>query len=399
MPTMEYAVFLTRLALGMHDITAAGQIVHAVAPKYDSIPDHSGAYNVKDSPFLAFGDDATDDRAAIVAAIAAANGAPLRFPSGIYRISAPIVCTTPPVLIGAPGTRIKLIGSGSAVLSLDFSGIGWAYGPKIYDLILDGNGFATDGLFLKGVVSGVFVDVRVTNVLVAGMHAAWCQCCQFDRFVVSGNHEVFTTVPVQGILIDGAAMSSANMFLMAQIEGVSGAGIRGISMINTVFIGGTSEGHGIGTTDGVGVDLGEGVGGVGAAENNIFIGMDLEVNTGRDVRLQARAVGNTFVGMCAASPSPIQIVGARGNRFYSGSASGFVCDAASHDNEALQVQLRGVGATVVDAGTRNVFGVLYNPGEEQFVPDSGSILMNAAGTVTKRVRLNDAGDGLLFEDP
>lgn len=29
----------------------------------------------------------------------------------------------------------------------------------------------------------------------------------------------------------------------------------------------------------------------------------------------------------------------------------------------------------------------------------GIILTNAAGTVTKRVRLNDLGDGLLFEDP
>lgn len=29
----------------------------------------------------------------------------------------------------------------------------------------------------------------------------------------------------------------------------------------------------------------------------------------------------------------------------------------------------------------------------------GIILKNAAGTVTKRVRLNDAGTGLIFEDP
>jgi hypothetical protein len=28
----------------------------------------------------------------------------------------------------------------------------------------------------------------------------------------------------------------------------------------------------------------------------------------------------------------------------------------------------------------------------------GVVMMNAAGTVTKRVRLNDAGDGLIFED-
>lgn len=29
----------------------------------------------------------------------------------------------------------------------------------------------------------------------------------------------------------------------------------------------------------------------------------------------------------------------------------------------------------------------------------GVVLTNAAGTVTKRVRLNDAGNGLIFEDP
>ena len=33
-----------------------------------------------------------------------------------------------------------------------------------------------------------------------------------------------------------------------------------------------------------------------------------------------------------------------------------------------------------------------------FTAGKGIVLTNAAGTVTKRVRLNDAGDGLVYED-
>jgi len=56
-------------------------------------------------------------------------------------------------------------------------------------------------------------------------------------------------------------------------------------------------------------------------------------------------------------------------------------------NTALQINRVGRDVTL---GTGNL--IINTAGK-------GVVLTNAAGTVTKRVRLNDAGDGLIFENP
>lgn len=47
----------------------------------------------------------------------------------------------------------------------------------------------------------------------------------------------------------------------------------------------------------------------------------------------------------------------------------------------------------------NAFEILNTLDVQVSTAGKGIILTNAAGTVTKRVRLNDAGDGLVFENP
>jgi len=74
---------------------------------------------------------------------------------------------------------------------------------------------------------------------------------------------------------------------------------------------------------------------------------------------------------------------------------------------SLTISSDGTGSVIIsqDGGadtvaTFNGTGMDLAVGDCEISTDGkGVIMTNAAGTVTKRVRLNDAGDGLIFEDP
>lgn len=298
------------------------------------------------------------------ALVAALNGAPIYFPYGTYLTSSPLSFSpttfsiNPLRITAALGTRIKLTATADYVLKLDGSGIttpgkGWVSNPYIENLILDGNGFAKDGLLIKNVLSGIFNDIRSTNVTVSGVHLAWGQTCTFNNFTCSNLVEPFVTIPVNGILVDGAP-SSANTFNAPCIEGVSGSGILGLTMYNTVFINGTSEGNNIG------IELGETVPAGRVATGNTVIGMDIEANTTSDIILRATAKTNDFIALKAGFSSPsIQILGSVGNTFYGGTTSGFILDAASQLNVINGVKLIGSIASIADSGNYNSWVNVY----------------------------------------
>ena len=317
------------------------------------------AVSVKD--FGAVGDGVTDDTAALVAAgVIAAAGTPVYFPKGTYLTSSPLNFTTLVRLIGEPGARIKLTASASYVLRIGVAA-SYMHGSDVRDLILDGNGFATDGLYLNNLISANFDNIQVTNVTRAGLYLSWAQLCNFKNFTVSNNVETFTTTPVNGILADTSSCS-ANTFINPVIEGVSGAGIKGESLSNTLFLNGTSEGNDIG------IDLGTAAGAV--ASGNIVVGMDLEVNTTTDIYLRATGSANTFIGLAAGYNSPaVQIVGADQNTFVGGSAGGFVLDSNSSDNSIDGVRLIGAGRTITDSGTRNTYRNVFNISDATTIAD------------------------------
>lgn len=71
--------------------------------------------------------------------------------------------------------------------------------------------------------------------------------------------------------------------------------------------------------------------------------------------------------------------------------------------EELQGQLAlqpGPVVTTAQSGKPGGYAAINADGDVDLaaVPARGVILTNAAGTVTKRVRLNDAGDGLIYEN-
>ena len=308
-------------------------------------------YSVTD--FGAKGDGTTNNATAFAAATAAAlaAGRPLFFPNGVYLTSSNLTFTTAITLIGESGTRIKLAsGSFASVISIDGSAGANIYGARVENLILDGNGNATDGLLLKNVVSSDFPNVRVTNVTGAGFHLAWAQLCTFWNPTVSHNVELFTTTPVNGILADGAE-STANTFINATLEGVSGSGVKGPSLTGATFLNGTSEGNNIG------IEFGATSG--ATASLNLVLFMDIEANTTNSVWLLATANNCTFIGLAAVEPTlaaSIKIVGGGYHSFFGGGVGAISLDSTTLKNRFDDVKIYGTGNTITDGGV----SVTYN---------------------------------------
>lgn len=315
------------------------------------------AQRVNLKAYGAVGDGIADDTTALSAWSAdVATGGSGYIPSGDYRTSTPLRFTSPVVIVADPGARISLTAAADYVLELDFTAGGafWDYGSTLRDLVLDGRGFAVDGLSLKGVISATFDDIRATNVTRAGFHLWWAQTCQFKNPTVSGSVEAFTTTPTNGLLVDTASCS-ANVFVNPAFEHVSGSGIKGVSLVNSVFLNGTSEGNAIG------LELGETGPSSLTAIGNSVIGMDLEVNSTSDIVLRATASNNDFFGLKSGFSSPaVQLIGSRSNSFVGGITSGFTLDASSDYNRIAGVSLLGVGATVSDSGSNNTITDVFN---------------------------------------
>lgn len=338
---------------------------------------------------LDFGADPTgtnDNAAAFTAAIAASIGKTLYIPAGTYKTSLPLeINATQAVMGDYEATRIRLSAAASYVMRVGKSS-GNLHLAEVSNLILDGNGFSADGLYLQSAISCVFNNIRVTNVTANGLHLAYGQLCTFNNYVCSDNVESFTTTPVTGILTD-TATSSANTFINTTVERVSGVGIKLLASISTTFIGGTSEGNDIG------IQVGETSAGTLTASNNMFSTMDLEVNTTTDILLEARGGRSTFNCIAAGFNSPaVQIkASSASNTFIGGTTAGFTIDSGALYNNILGTSLRGAGATITSVfanqnywkNVRNVTtGAKFADSVEIYINNTSYLLNTSGGTAT-----------------
>lgn len=343
--------------------------------------------------FGAVGDGVTDDTRALLAAVEASrnNAIAIHIPKGNYLTSQPLNFLRPATIIGEKGARISLTsGPHDYVIQMDHRDVNldyWAYNSYMSNIIVDGNGYASDGFSLRGVISSRFDNLMATNIRRAGLHCWWTQLCVHNNFVCSGNVEAFTTTPTYGILIDAEAGAvnfrgtSADLFINPTCEHVTESGIEATFCSNTTFIGGTSEGNKYGFSFGHESDLGI------PAVTNTVIGCDLEVNSGGDVVLRKTATGNLFNGLQSGFESPsIQVNGARANRFVGGSASGFDFYNGASGNHVEGTILFGQNATVIDNSKLNSWEALYNI--------STGLYTDSSNPVQKRVQLS--GGSILF---
>ncbi len=313
--------------------------------------------------------DGTDKTAAMngLAQLALA-GTKVYMAKGNYLTSTPWSFTRPVSIQAGKDTRISLTASAPYIVSMDFTG---GYGldgnnTVLESLILDGQGFATDGLVLNSVYTGKFDKIRVTNVIAAGLHMKLAQSCLFTDFTVSGNVETFITTPVEGILAD-TSTSSDNTFINPIIEHVSGSGVRGLTLSASTFINGTSEGNNIG------IELGASGSPAGSVGGNTFIGMDLEANTASDVAINISSYLNDFYNLAGGYMSgPVNIVGSRFNTFHGGTISGYVLDATCASNKFRDVTLLASGSstpTLTHGGAQNIRTGMNNAYGDTVIPD------------------------------
>ncbi len=289
--------------------------------------------SVKD--FGAKGDGATDDTVAINLALAQSTlakgnipGVCIYFPDGIYRVTS-MISVLHPVCLTGNQWRLKYT-AGSPITSVfaligDVANVygshgGFLEGSSITGMIVDGQGNATNGLTLQGVVSAQMSFVRATNVTGTGINCNWCQQVTFDHVMVSNNFENFSTVPQFGITIDNA--SSANYITNCNFEHVSSHGLNFLYAINTTVIGGTSEGNG-----GYGVYCFSGASPFHQCFQNTFIQFDTEVNTSGDYLFGDSGGGGAFFNSII-QPNSFSVPGisfansAHGNTVVGGSIGG-----------------------------------------------------------------------------
>jgi hypothetical protein len=360
-------------------VTPTGAVNRPINEKLSEI------VSVKD--FGAKGDGTTNDTTAIAnaCAYAVSSNKTIYFPYGTYLTSTPLNFTTPVFLTADANTKIKLTASANYVIQFDFTqgGAFFDYDARLENLVLDGGGFAVDGLVLKGVISSNFNNIRCTNVTGAGLALRWAQLCNFNNFICSGNVETFTTTPVNGILADTAA-SSANTFINPIIEAVSGSGIKGLALVNSVFINGTSEGNA------VGIEFGQSTATALTAGGNTVVGMDLEVNSTTDILVWGNSGSNDWIGLKAGfSSPPVQIrSGAFFNRFFGGVTSGIGFFSGSAYNSVYGMSCLGSTATISNNanGIGNTWQNCYNVTNSTFIPNSAIgqriVYSASSGTIT-----------------
>lgn len=112
-----------------------------------------------------------------------------------------------------------------------------------------------------------------------------------------------------------------------------------------------------------------------------------------------RAISATSVAVGVAAPASGTTIEARnaaaGTAIRASNSGGGFIEIACESNATSNAQLNYTNQLTATGGNIVLSGADFRAS----TAGKGLILTNAAGTVTKRVRLNDAGDGLVFENP
>lgn len=342
--------------------------------------------SVKD--FGAKGDGVTDDKNAFIAAIAASSLTQCIFvPDAVYAISDKLTADHP---ICFTGRQWRLLYTGMSTVDYVLGVLGQAivYAPNqtcgahagscygdhtsyfrglfLEGIILDGQGNATNGLTLQGVISGNVRHARATNVLDAGFMCNWCQQIAFEQPMVSSNFEAFTTTPARCLVID--SVSSANIVNDINCEHVTDQGIDLVYALNTTIKGGTSEGIGSSGSDKFGVKMWGNNPSPNPNDdgtdfhyniNNSILNLDLEENHyGGDISCGDNCYFNTFYGTNSFSiPGITLFLGAHDNSFFGGTmGAGSSAGAQTSANRVVNMSTIDItGTTIwVDNGFNHV---------------------------------------------
>lgn len=252
----------------------------------------------------AVGDDSTDNllpfTRALAVAAAMTHPFEIVFPEGVYRISDSLNWYILGLTLQAIGrVVIKSTASSGYIMKVDAGS-----GSNGYDFKMLGN-FVLDttnagvgtGLFTQNINHSIF-SASIRNVVSAGCVIQGAVLSSYTIYVTATHGGAFTTVPVNGVTIDGspACTQVTDCYFNLTVETCTDFGIVLTKCSASVFYG-TSEGPPV---DG-GIQIGSGT----FNFDNVFIGFFFEANV-RLGSVDCFGTGNKFIN-CFANTTPYAV--------------------------------------------------------------------------------------------
>ena len=334
-------------------------------------------FNVK--AYGAVGDGSTDDYTAINSALVAARAAQgtLYFPHGTYKYSTTLSFGGNNVHYrGESGTVLYFTGTGNAI---EFNADSGDYvRATIENIQIKGNPNATNGIYFQRQHNLNVRNVYVRDVSGAGLLIKGSVLGVIDHFTMGPSGVPFSTVPVNGILIDsytGIGSSTTITILVPDINGVSGSGIKFAGVSYSTVIGGTSEDNGRGIeimANAIGIHISD---------------MDLEGNTNQDILVN----GPDAVFDNIDSLKLVQ-VGATAKRasFDNGEFSSIQIDAGANRTFLSKLMYNyGSPGTLTDAGTDTYYDHIQD-GQTGVVTTNLLDIVGRSATITGNTTLATA---------
>jgi hypothetical protein len=372
-PSVRYRVVIADAAgatLHDHDpYLGSGLQVPGAASAASQDLQRSGTLAVTD--FGAVPDGATDNSEAFERAVRAASeqNRELRFPSGTYAHSKPLLLNRPALRVRGEGLAIlKYTGPAGPCVVNDAGEKLALYDTLFENFTIDGDKHGTIGLFVRNMPHGVRRNISVRNVSDTGFMILGDVLSLYDSCRVSANEGPFTRIPGTGWSIGGTtAVSSttACTFLNCLAETATQTGWQLREASQNLWLGGTSEGlgrHRSPHTPAIGLRLGP------VASGNNFQSFFCELNDGGDLVVEGSDnlfVNCSFTSRAKATPydsvRSVRVMrGATGNRFEGGTSYAIlIADNAKNTSlKHLDVQYR-----IEDAGAGTVISdclQLYN---------------------------------------
>ena len=307
--------------------------------------------SVKD--FGAKGDGTTNDTTAFQNALTyLSGGGELYIPSGTY-----IYTTT--LNMSIKGLTVR--GCGKTSL-LQFNGTGNCIEIKAADLAstktavtldnfwVSGNVNATNGIYINYWTNWTLNDIHVGNVTGAGFYVGFSVFGYMKNLTVydydwgSGG---FTVKPTNGLLLGRTAGGvitypdfCATTIINANIQGVSGSGIKGVNGFNNTFVGGSSENN-----TGFTLEL------LADFQQNSFNGINLE---GGDTSISGSQ--NNFIGVILpSSGNDMLFTSTASSNKVLGGTVGTMTFAAGSTGNGVELTSITAASGLIDSGTDNVF--------------------------------------------
>lgn len=326
------------------------------------------------------------------------------------------------------GVKVNWTGSASAMISATS-----IVGATIDNLALDGNATATYGLYFDRLAQGGGTNLTIRNVATTGL---WLGAtanvatdnADWNKFTNLNIYDVPNMITLDGYNhtnIPADACHNTFVQVRGTFTGAYGINLLGCdnnSFYDTYIYRSSGTGYGVHFSQ--------------YAVGNYFYHLQAPVNIAgaKSVLVAASCPGNTIFGYDMLNGAALPEITATGKLSYYSQGTNSFGDFPEQYNMAgdiLYNTINGEAMRWEDYDTGHKFKFLLNPSTRkvEFWADAsgsgyikilevsnasvhvtttdltidtvakGVVMTNAAGTVTKRVRLNDAGNGLIYETP